>query len=239
VTDSNEQPAPDHKISDGMAGAKGKPGFQKGHPRYGGRKKGQANKTTTEIRRALLAGPAQVGDAAGKGGLSGFCAEAARELALKQDRAGYLSTLQKMLPKPVVETEDGLKIDTVNVIPIPPGMFFTTFEGTELLRKLRDVPGAMESISALMEATRYLDHPPAVEAFLTDDAMLERLKAIPAWWSALRQVFIAVLPVAEKKVEERLRLHSGCCCYIARPLQRAARCAPSGRCDGRWRLEWW
>ena len=106
--------------------------FAKGHRKVGGRKKGSKNRTQSDIRQALVDGPARVGsDGLGAGDLAGFCEQAARELAERQDRAAYLATLSKLLPTPKADRAGGVgsSIDAdgnntcfhVEVVPIMSG----------------------------------------------------------------------------------------------------------------------
>jgi hypothetical protein len=105
--------------------------LQKGRTKTGGRQKGTKNRTTLDIRQALIEGPARVGsDGEGTGGLLGYCQKAALELAKKGDRAGYLSTLSKLVPPGTADDTAGAGyIGVVNVISVPRGCQYDSKSG--------------------------------------------------------------------------------------------------------------
>lgn len=114
----------------------GKP-FEKGHPRYGGAKKGTKQLMTRRIRDALINAAELVGsDNKGKDGLTGYLAWLAR-----QEPAVYGRLLEKLMPmqidgkinhglyEGVYETmEEVREAIKARGLPIPPRMIEGEFE---------------------------------------------------------------------------------------------------------------
>ena len=73
-------------------------GFGKGHKKLGGRKRGTPNKSTTELKDAILA----AAESANEEGLVGYLTWLAKE-----EPASFSSLLGKLLPKDVNVEVDG------------------------------------------------------------------------------------------------------------------------------------
>lgn len=87
------------KNSDGR-GANGK--AMKGHPKWGGRKKGTPNKTTSDLRKAILLAAEECGfDGEGKEGTMGYL----KRLALNEPKS-FAGLLGKILPTTIANDED-------------------------------------------------------------------------------------------------------------------------------------
>ena len=80
----------------------GERGFYKGHPKWGGRKKGTVNKSTVLLKEAVLMAAQGVGmDGKGKDGLVGYL----KFIATKHP-SSFTSLLNKVLPLQLVGDKD-------------------------------------------------------------------------------------------------------------------------------------
>jgi hypothetical protein len=117
--------------------------FTKGNVVRGGRPKGAVAKTPAFIRQAMIEGPARVGsDGKGTGDFEGYCEQAAREAANRNDRASYLKLVSPLVGRSKEDGEgnDISTIINVNVNSIPTNHYVVTEVEARRLRGLDPDP---------------------------------------------------------------------------------------------------
>jgi hypothetical protein len=116
-----EQPSNEHQkvirdgaVHDTQGEVTRKPGFQKGHAKAGGRKKGSQNKITRDVKEAILAAGEKHGsDGKGKDGLVGCFMH-----VIRKKPEAWCSVAGKCLPNDhrVLRTETDISYETLEEI---------------------------------------------------------------------------------------------------------------------------
>jgi hypothetical protein len=104
-------------------------GFQKGHPRYGGRKKGVPTVHTATIKAGIIEGGAKHGsDGRGSGGWPGYCYYLA-----KNNPAVFAALVKACIPQKNVEPDNIVapRTTVINVIGIERGTYIDDGDGDD------------------------------------------------------------------------------------------------------------